>query len=210
MNIQVTLTGADERTDLDKLVEMVRSHSTLEVGLLYTATPEGRPRYPTLTWLCSAAARLEGRCAIHVCGRGARQQLLAGELKSVVKTARRVQVNGLVHSEELRLLAARVPVLITQHNDWNAALAQADGPANHQILVDGSGGRGLSPAEWSRPDSEKSVGFAGGLGADNIQNELPRIREVAKGEWWIDLEGKLRTDDWFDLAKCEAFLKQIA
>ena len=205
----ITLTGADERTDLNRLVLMAIAHPNVEIGLLYTATPEGRNRYPTLSWLHQAAARLSGRCAIHVCGRLAREQLLQGQLADLVSDAARVQVNGIVHPSELNALAARVPVLITQMNAANASLATEFYVKNHQLLVDGSGGRGKSPDGWVRPITSKRVGFAGGLGEDNIYAELERIKLVALGPWWIDLEGKLRTDDWFDLDKCESFLALV-
>lgn len=77
------------------------------------------------------------------------------------------------------------------------------GPGEHQLLVDASGGRGVSPAEWTRPNTTRAVGFAGGLGPDNLAGELPRIAAVARGPWWVDMETKLRTDDWFDIALAE-------
>ena len=113
---------------------------------------------------------------------------------------------GRMTAQELPALAEQVPILITQHTEQNASLADAHGVANHQLLVDGSGGRGRSPGVWTRPATSKRVGFAGGLGVDNVADELSRIAGVARGPYWIDLEGKLRTDDWFDLAKLEAFL----
>ncbi len=205
----VTLTGADERTDVGRLVKLADEHPYLEIGLLYTATPEGRNRYPTLEWLQKASGALPGRCAIHICGSGARQQLRDGALARLVGNAWRVQVNGGVHPDEVQGLAKRVPILITQHNDKNRALASARLAVNHRLLVDGSGGTGRSPERWARPRTHLQVGFAGGLGPDNIQTELAKIHAVAEGRYWIDLEGKLRTDDWFDVALCERFLQEL-
>jgi phosphoribosylanthranilate isomerase len=205
----VTVTGADACTDITQLLRLVESHPSLEIGLLYTATPEQRNRYPTLEWLHKAADALASRCAIHICGSGARQQLRDGTLSDLVGKAWRVQVNGLVQPDEVPVLAKRVPLLITQHNEKNAQLAAGKFAVNHQLLVDGSGGTGTSPGQWTRPATTKRVGFAGGLGPDNIVAELPKIHAVAKGRYWIDLEGKLRTDDWFDLALCESFLMEL-
>ncbi len=205
----VTLTGADERTDIAQLAQLTADHPYLEIGLLYTTTPEGRNRYPSLAWLQAASAALPGRCAIHVCGRGARQQLREGVLADLVSNARRVQVNGVVQPHEVPDLARRVPVLITQHNDKNRGLASARLAANHCVLVDGSGGTGRSPERWERPKTDLQVGFAGGLGPDNIGSELAQIHSVAEGSYWIDLEGKLRTADWFDLTLCEQFLTAL-
>lgn len=205
----VTLTGADERTDIGRLVKLADDHPYLEIGLLYTATPEGRNRYPSLDWLMKASTALQGRCAIHVCGSGARQQLRDGLLARLIGYAWRVQVNGTVHPDEVLALANRVPILITQHNANNIALATTRIAVNHRLLVDGSGGTGRSPGRWERPATHLQVGFAGGLGPDNIGSEARKIHAVAKGRYWIDLEGKLRTDDWFDLSLCERFLKEL-
>jgi phosphoribosylanthranilate isomerase len=205
----VTLTGADERTDIARLVQLAHDHPYLEIGLLYTSTPEGRNRYPSLEWLHKASAALQGRCAIHICGSGARQQLREGALANLVGNAWRVQVNGIVHPDDVLALANRVPILITQHNEKNLTLASTRIAINHRLLVDGSGGTGRSPERWERPKTHLQVGFAGGLGPSNIGAEITKIHAVAKGRYWIDLEGKLRTNDWFDLALCEQFLQEL-
>src|SRR5471030_3033761 len=61
-----------------------------------------------------------------------------------------------------------------------------------------------SPDTWSRPATNKAVGFAGGLGLDNLRAEMCKIAIVAEGDWWIDMEGKLRKDDWFDVREARA------
>lgn len=204
---RITLTGADERTDVARLVDLVQRHPALEVGLLYTATPEGRPRYPSLDWLQRTAAALSGRCAVHVCGTRARQQLIAGELEALTAHAPRIQVNGLLTADDVVACAERVGTLITQHHDKNAALASIV-VRNHALLVDASGGRGVMPEAWCRPRTVKAVGFAGGLGPDNLARELGAIGRVATASSWVDMEGKLRTIrddqmDWFDIGLAE-------
>lgn len=197
--MRITLTGADERTSIDALVSLALDCSVVEIGLLFTASPEGRNRYPSLDWLKDAAQALSGRCAIHVCGGAARAMLKAGELAPVTLHAPRVQVNGVIPPADLPSLADRVDTLITQHCPSNSGLVHAP-VDNHVLLVDGSGGRGISPEAWERPSTNKDVGFAGGLGPGNLCDELCRIGVVASGEWWVDMEGKLRKDDWFDVA----------
>jgi len=122
----------------------------------------------------------------------------------------RIQVNGHLDHHELVELCSIYPrhTIITQHSAGSAHLLANELP-NHAVLVDGSGGRGISPEQWERPDADsgKAVGFAGGLGPDNITAELQKIRAVAQGEWWADMEGKLRIDDWFSIdlaAQCVA------
>lgn len=202
---RITLTGVDERTDVGALMALVQQHPALELGLLYTASPEGRNRYPSKPWIESVARILEGRCALHVCGGAARRQLQSEELASIVRFTARVQVNGTVSVEEAEALAHKVPVLITQHNIHNEMLLNVQA-RNHEILIDASGGRGLRPDEWRVPDTSKAVGFAGGLGPDNLQAEILRIAPLARDGAWLDMEGRIRLDDWFSVELAKACL----
>jgi phosphoribosylanthranilate isomerase len=205
---RLTLTGADERTSVRNLRALINMHPLVEIGILYSANPDGRPRYPSPQWIERTAAALPQRCSIHICGGVARAQLLAGELNSLIQHADRVQVNGCFPVAEAILLTRCVKTLITQHTLANVSLVAS--PAhNHQILVDSSGGTGERPPTWERPVTEKCVGFAGGLGPDNIALELPRIAQVATGKWWIDMETNLRTADWFDTTKAVAVISAV-
>ena len=114
----------------------------------------------------------------------------------MVFACQRIQVNGLVQKEEIEAICSLYPdkTIITQHTRANEALLEVSTP-NHAILIDGSGGRGISPTSWVRPTTTKSVGFAGGLGAENLIHELPKIESVAITPWWVDMEQKLRNDD---------------
>lgn len=200
MNIaRITLTGADESTDLEHLVDLANRFPDVEVGLLYTATPEGRNRYPSREWLRRATEALSDRVAIHVCGGGARQELLSGNLSDLTRHAPRVQVNGRVAVAEAEVLARLVGTLITQHNESNLPLLEVRA-RNHALLIDASGGQGLSPQAWEPPATEKLVGFAGGMGPENLAAEYDRIYPVSKGGAWVDMEGKLRVDDRFNMA----------
>lgn len=194
----ITLTGADERTSLDELLELTRLYPEVEIGLLYTETPDGRNRYPSMNWLLRTAQLLSGRIAVHVCGSGARRKLLSGDLRSLISHAPRVQVNGRIDEDELHVLARHVGTLITQHNDINEGL-MAIPIRNHSLLIDASGGRGISPDSWDVLMTQKPVGRAGGLGPDNLVSELEAFAVDAHVGSWVDMEGKLRTDDWFDL-----------
>lgn len=194
----ITLTGADERTPLEGLMHLVSAYPAVEVGLLYTETPEGRPRYPCLDWLLETARALSGRVAIHVCGSAARRRLRDGQLRELTTHAPRVQVNGRIDPDELPLLAQRVGTLITQHNRLNEGLLALP-VRNHALLIDASGGRGISPAAWDNPQTDKPLGRAGGLGPHNLLAELEAFSAVARPGAWIDMEGRLRTDDWFDI-----------
>ncbi len=197
--MRITLTGLDERTSVLDMIQL--SKLGAEIGLLYTASPDGRRRYPARWWVETRSAVVP--CAIHICGSRARSELHNGMLNPLLASVRRFQVNGNVTTEELRAICGRFPdkVVITQHCAKNAALARL-GVWNHAILVDDSGGRGKLPGAWCRPETTKPVGFAGGLGPDTLRSELPKIARVADTDSWVDMEGRLRDDeDWFSVEK---------
>lgn len=195
----LTLSGVDERVT-QREIEQLLQYTPLELGLLYTATPENRPRYPELHQLLWVAEIATGRCAVHICGRGARAALLARELDDLLVHAARIQINGQLAPEDVAQACALYPehTIITQHHPANAALLAVGAP-NHALLVDASGGSGTTPALWERPSTAtKPVGFAGGLGPANLRMHLPVIAAAAgEGPWWIDMEAGLRVDDWF-------------
>lgn len=191
-----TVTGADEYTDVGMLQKL-----DAEIGLLYTATPEGRNRYPSKEWIESAARNLSS-VAIHICGSTARRELLSGWLDDLLENAQRVQVNGNLTIGDCERICAMYPnkTIITQHKPDNRRLLVVESP-NHSLLVDASGGRGISPDVWQNPGTQKPAGYAGGLGPDNMAVELRRIAHVAHGLWWVDMEGKLRVNDWFSFER---------
>lgn len=207
--MNLTLTGIDAHTRLLHLP------SDVELGILFTMNPKERNRYPDrkqiqyiLQYLDFSRLSKQWKIALHVCGEAARRQLLAGEIGDILTGVSRIQVNGRVSAEQLQQICKRYPhpryEIITQHFDWNLPLLDVKA-SNHSILVDGSGGRGICPDEWMRPDTEKKVGFAGGLGPENLAEQLPLIHKVAVGEYWVDMESKLRDEnDWFSTEKANA------
>lgn len=199
----LTVTGADERTDVAALSKL-----DAEIGILYTETPEGRNRYPRWEWIRETSLELR-RASLHVCGRGARAKLMEGSLP--VSGFQRIQVNGQLEIPDVRHLCRLYPrhTIITQHTPKNRYLMAVDAE-NHVLLVDGSGGRGISPEAWHHPDTAKVVGFAGGLGPDNLAAELQMISRIARHGWWVDMEGKLRVDDWFSLELAGEVVAQIS
>lgn len=201
--ISLTLTGADEQTDLDPL----RHYQGVEIGLLYSANPEG-PRYPRLEWLYEAARYLP-HVALHVCGRQGRENLASGLLDPLVELVERIQLNGAVSTQQLSVVCRRYPehTVITQAHLGNTELLafEPSSAHNHAVLLDSSGGRGRLPTAWYRPLTDKPVGFAGGLSWENLPRELPRIMHVVRealgleATYWIDMESSLRTEDRFDV-----------
>lgn len=202
----ITMTGIDIRTDIEALPQCV------EYGVLYSADPRDRNRYPERSDIESILLRM---CAwptsLHVCGRQARAQLINGWLGGMTDYVQRIQVNGIVTPSELEEICSNYPdhEIITQYNPRNTGLVDAPN-TNHSLLVDNSGGNGVSPTEWVHPGTWKKVGFAGGIGPSNICSVWNSVELVAKGNWWIDMETSLRdNDDWFSITKAQQVLKTL-
>lgn len=200
--MDITLTGIDAQTNMLKLPKGV------EIGILFSANPKERPRYPErniILGMQSILAYHGFRRALHVCGSAARRMLLEGTMFDILNVER-IQVNGRVSVEELSAICRKYTKweIITQHTRENSVLLDERWP-NHSVLVDASGGRGISPREWERPITDKRVGYAGGLGPDNIVEEVEKIRSVASENFWIDMENKLRDEnDLFSVEKANA------
>jgi len=205
--MELTMTGVDIKTDISQLPR------DMEVGVLVSYKAGDRPRYPSRDERLVILTKLQSLgipISVHFCGSVSRADLMYGQ-PSEPFYAQRIQVNGNVSEAELRLLCTKYPhhEIITQHNDWNAPLLAVP-CVNHSVLVDASGGRGLTPAEWVAPETDKRVGFAGGLGLDNIDTEFWRILTVAKENSWIDMEGKLRDDcDWLDMSVVKSVWRNL-
>jgi hypothetical protein len=73
-------------------------------------------------------------------------------------------------------------------------------------LYDPSGGRGLRNVEWPHlPTRQVNVGYAGGIGPDNVSQIVSDIMGKPKTDkmeaTWIDMESRIRSnEDKFDLA----------
>jgi hypothetical protein len=209
----ITLTGADEQTPIEQLKELVESSSHVEIGFLLTASKNLGRRYPNYAYTKAAFQALSGRVALHVCGAAARKSLLNGNLAELTKHAPRVQVNGSIWEEELPMLASKVGHLITQYSgtkDKEKTYLLISPISNHSLLVDSSRGRGIMPSQWPTLITTKCVGRAGGLGPENIYQQLKLFDESATPGAWVDMESKLRdAEDWFSLDLAKECVKQF-
>jgi hypothetical protein len=75
------------------------------------------------------------------------------------------------------------------------------------MLLDASGGLGIDTPIEVYPTIDK-VGYAGGMNADNVAEKLEYLLTNENvGDFWIDMETGVRTEDWFDLDKVEKVLE---
>lgn len=191
----VTFTGIDDRTDLAAADELARQYP-IEWGVLFTQSNRDA-RFP-----CAQAVdeilEIKGAKAAHLCG-AVSTDFQGGKVPGGIPLSRfnRIQVNG--H----RINHAMFP-------SWRARL-QADfivqtrderfAPEDLCLeLYDRSGGEGRLPAEVpALPGDGALVGFAGGIGPDTVDHYLSLIH--GQGRFWLDMEGRIRTEGWFDLEK---------
>lgn len=236
----VTLTGADEQTNFSQMARLSeRFFNLVEWGVLYNPETAGKGgRYPSLEWLekfAEKASKKRMRIALHLCGRAVktlleadleRPGLIKGEARRIMDLAAqfdRVQINTVAKMELVPKYGRLVEVLNRNENrsrvifQWNernkdVCLALRSEHA-FEVLVDSSGGRGISPQGWPDLDHHdvRRPGFAGGLGPDNIVEQLKVLAEKADRRcFWVDMEGKLRDEqDRFDLERCEDVLTQV-
>ena len=215
-----TLTGVDEHTPIHKIARLQRQYPFVEFGVLVSPKRAGTGRYPSYQWidaLLSDGAISRRQMALHVCGEAV-ERLLSGapdDMDRLSRLTRRVQLN-FRYSPALRDRLAKLiyerpgATFITQYNEANCDVWNECPAPNHQVLFDRSGGRGITPDGWSVPHSRAQFGYAGGLGPENLAQQLPRIHAAAAGHnYWIDMESGLRTEDRFDLDKAEQVLEIV-
>jgi hypothetical protein len=77
-----------------------------------------------------------------------------------------------------------------------------------QGFQDGSGGHGIECGEWMKPETD-FFGYAGGIRAENAVEVVRKITSVCPTDFWIDMETGVRTNDKFDIRKCEQVCKAI-
>lgn len=225
----VTITGANSINQAE-LVDIWTEYPFVEWGILIGSNTG--PRFPAHQWIRDLVAAREAtenrmRLSLHVCGKYLRDianggTLLMDDLGPALPAFQRVQLNW--HGEHEpqstgeKVLSAFCkmdvfgwdPTIIFQFDGVNDSLFM---PASRRFqcagLFDRSHGAGVLPSEWPQAHLEIQSGWAGGLGADNLAEELPKIDLKAWNgvDYWVDMESKVRLKNDADIsvvkvAKC--------
>ncbi len=217
--MKVTFTGIDIKTTRDQIKELL-SYEFVELGILYSANPRNRNRYPEKQQITNILTKIDSpNIALHICGSTAFQELYYGDfLKCIIPNFNRIQINGIYENYYIEGLCQTYNDIefITQYNDETTfgSLNYLNVPQkNHSILLDNSAGKGIRPDNWNfPPKTDKKIGFAGGITPNNVKDILEEIQSytILNEHSWIDMESGVRNSfDWFDFEKALSVVKVV-
>lgn len=232
-NIKVMITGADDGVNVKELELLSYKYPFVEWGILRGGVErEGTPRYPSLDWYESLLSLVnivpEVQVVTHLCGARARKPGVFTKNGPVAGV--QLNLNGEMGDEDTWCTWVHncpVPVILqcpSMQHAISAGLSYesryAHAPRRPGYLIDASGGTGRwDETRWQPPhEALRRVGYAGGIGPDNVVAALSTVWSVVNahdcaalhGKVWIDMESGVRTDDRFDLNKVNSVLEQAA
>lgn len=211
---RVTITGADDATDPRHLLELSQEFPFVEWGVLLSRN-NNRERFPSHAWI-ERLLDLEAnndciKTAGHLCGSWVRELIkgVPSYFDEHRHPLRRLQLNyGWDQGGDFLPILPRGTQYIIQLGDEyredKIQFVRQGLAAGHDlsVLFDRSGGRGELPTEWPQAIPGVYCGYAGGLGPDTLEAQLPLIEKAANGQAvWIDMENNVRTKFRFDLTK---------
>ena len=233
---KVTVTGADDSVDINKMFEIQEKYPFVEWGILLSekySLGDGAGRFPSKKWLqelinSNSISRTKLNLSGHICGKWVTKTLL-GEFPCLETIHgnfpdyfTRFQLN--THAELHKVDFDKLDLVLKKlRSNVQSVIFQLDGvndimvpmwKRNHRNisgLFDLSHGAGILPSAWPKPIEGMYCGYAGGLSPDNVIEQLEKI-VIANGddkETWIDAETLLRSPDnrTFDLDKVVQFLE---
>ena len=201
----VTVTGADDTTQLSDLMKIQKDFPFVEFGVLFSPSLQGYERYPSLEWIENIIAANDHRVnsnplrlSAHLCGKYVSDILLGlfGGYPTPTKYPymshcfSRIQLNTHAEFHDFCLFGIIKFVslckflnqkhVIFQYDEVNTSLIHhltSTSLPNVDVLYDLSHGAGLLPNNWPTLNIPPHVrlGYAGGLSPDNLVNNLPQI-----------------------------------
>jgi hypothetical protein len=244
MNLdRVTITGPDDSIGHpSNLLPLTEAFPFVEWGILVSESvgTDGGPRFPSAAWvreLTKLAEQTPLSLSMHLCGRWVRDLLLGNLSVPAYLTdgpwfqriqlnfhAERTPCNGDKFFDALLSLGERQFIFQIDgaHGNRHLEAVYVENGGEHEHVIDAvplfdvSGGAGILPREWPKPQYMNTDGdhcyhgYAGGLGPENLTEQLPLISDASGGtRIWIDMETRVRSDDdrQFDLAKVRRCLE---
>jgi len=239
MNLKhMTVTGADDDTNVYGMLELSKDYSFIEWGILFPLV--GASRFPSVKWLEELKGVFKNKAtsfAAHLCADDL-DNALQNTSKLDLKFFRRIQLN--FHGQDFtdnyrnqqyepslseKATLFSLSEFIQAHSN-QSIIFQLDGVndwwirqyfpkhkfPNVQYLFDSSSGAGILPNSFPIPHKGVICGFAGGLGPKNIESVLYQFKEnlSPKKLFWIDMESQVRTDGELDLNKVGRCAESVA
>ena len=212
---RVTFTGVDDNTNIEDLICLTKKYPFVEFGVLVSKNNSNTGtvnRYPNLTIL----KRLKNKgldLSCHICGSIARDIVQKNDWSELEKLLgkdidifNRFQLNvSGVHKFSKDISFRKNKDFIIQLKEDLSLYDYYKDLPNVYGFQDNSGGLGKFEDNWM--NSDKYFGYAGGLSAENIEKVIEDLLIVSDDDFWIDMESSVRTNDWFDIKKCEEVLK---
>ncbi len=228
----VTLTGADDKTSIPDMVALSKTYPFVEWAILFHPSKSNKERYPSWKWVVDLMHQESLNLSAHLCGEYV-NRTINGHFSFLCKDTdrfNRFQFNmakgrltevlgfGPEHSLWRAIKSARewdtkakVAPFIFGGAYTVAAPVELFRQHGIQALFDTSGGRGKLTKTWPKSINGVICGYAGGLGPDNIKEELKRIEQVVGDSTiWIDMESRVRTNGEFDLKLFQRVLEATA
>ena len=214
----VTLTGADDNTKHEELLRVSAIYPFVEWGILFSQKKSGlAERYPSWDWVVDLAGKHDGNAnfSAHLCGQWV-DDAMNGKLTVQASFFKRIQLNmaqgrlskALASESKVWEAVTKVGQAVIFGGPYQKYNLQIDAElfSKHGVypLFDTSGGRGQLTKNWPQPIEGVMCGYAGGLGPDNLEDELKKIEDVVGDNTiWIDMESRVRTKGEFDITLCE-------
>ena len=226
----ITFTGIGNDTNPKTLKEIQNEFPLVEWGILMSKNwKENGPRYLNPAFIYDIKSmKLNLNLSCHVCGSCARS-VINNDWKPLIQLANyqfdifyRCQLNVSITFPKPKTPFVRpyptLDELIIQQPSENDLLVfdTIKNRTHMSVLLDASGGRGIDTTIKPLFRYGLKVGYAGGINPDNVGDKLYQLLHDVEGDFWIDMESGVRTDDKFDLNKvykvlhiCKEVLNEI-
>lgn len=217
----ITFTGIDGKTDLGRLWEIQQEYPIAEFGVLVAKNwRENGNRYFNPSYIDALDRGLN--LSAHLCGsiaraavRGNVEPLLEWMNYDRTSLFNRCQLNIATSPDNPSSFSYQgdicelfEEVILQQKGVHDCDLWIGSEASDHvTVLLDASGGQGIDTPIEVLPVVHK-VGYAGGINPDNVEEKLRNLMQNPDvGDFWIDMESGVRTDDWFDVDKVARVLE---